>query len=41
MKKRIIELKCKKCGKEWEYTGKNKIYATCPDCRYLNKINPE
>lgn len=32
------EMKCTKCGKEWTYKGENKTHATCPDCRYNNKI---
>jgi len=33
-----MKLKCKKCGKIWEYKGKAKVYATCPDCKHSNKI---
>ena len=33
----IQELKCS-CGREWEYKGKNKYYATCPDCHVAVKI---
>jgi len=32
-----MKLKCG-CGKEWDYSGNNKIYATCPDCKRLVKI---
>ena len=34
-----IELKCKRCGREWSYTGKKRptkkyiTYVACPDCR--------
>jgi len=31
-------LQCKKCGKEWDYKGDNKFYATCPDCKSSVKI---
>ena len=31
-------VKCNKCGKEWDYTGDNKTFCTCPDCRALVKI---
>jgi DNA-directed RNA polymerase subunit RPC12/RpoP len=34
----MVLLKCKKCGNEWEYTGAKSVYATCPDCRSLVKI---
>lgn len=36
----MITIKCAKCGKVWEYTGKNKVYATCPDCKRLVEIKP-
>jgi len=29
------------CKKEWDYTGSNKIYAICPDCRRAVKITSE
>jgi len=31
-----MKLICKRCKREWEYKGKKKYYATCPDC--LNKV---
>ena len=31
--KRVIPLKCKKCGNEWEYAGKNEYFASCSYCR--------
>jgi len=36
-----MKLKCNKedCKKEWEYKGKSKFYATCPDCHKNIKIN--
>lgn len=36
-----MELKCENCGKEWDYSGKNKVYTTCPDCRKLVRIPGE
>jgi len=33
-----MELKCKKCGRQWDYTGDAEVYATCPDCKTSNKI---
>lgn len=36
-----MELKCSSCNKVWNYTGKNKVTATCPDCRTLVKIQNE
>ncbi len=26
------------CGHQWDYEGKNKYYATCPDCRSMVKV---
>lgn len=36
-----MELKCHKCGKVWEYSGKNFVYATCPDCKSSVKIGDD
>ena len=35
-----MKLKCKRkiCGREWEYKGKKKFYASCPDCKTSVKI---
>ena len=33
-----MKLKCKQCGYEWDYEGKMKYYATCPDCHLANAI---
>jgi uncharacterized protein (DUF983 family) len=44
MKKQIqanIKAICDGCGKAWIYTGKNKVYVTCPDCRKLVKLDSE
>lgn len=27
-----VPLKCQRCGKEWNYTGRNPFAATCPFC---------
>lgn len=32
-----MKLKCN-CGYEWDYEGKMKYYATCPDCHKANPI---
>ena len=34
-----IKALCDKCGKVWIYTGKNKVFVTCPDCRKLVKLD--
>jgi len=31
-----MKLKCKKCKHDWNYKGKSKYYATCPQC--YNKV---
>ena len=31
--KRVIPLKCKRCGNEWEYAGSNTYFANCSHCR--------
>lgn len=33
-----MKVKCDRCEKEWEYKGKNKYYATCPDCHNAVKL---
>jgi len=33
-----MDIKCDRCGKEWDYTGSNEFFATCPDCRKLVKL---
>jgi hypothetical protein len=27
-----MEMKCQRCGYEWNYEGRNYYYATCPKC---------
>ena len=40
-----MKMKCKRCGKEWEYKGKKKVhkeytqYVTCPKCHTSIKLN--
>jgi len=34
----MTKIKCKNCDKTWNYTGKNKVHATCPDCRRNVKL---
>lgn len=33
-----MKLKCKRCEYEWDYKGKRRFYATCPDCHTLVKL---
>ena len=33
-----MKLKCKKCGRVWEYNGNNTVYATCTNCHANVKI---
>ena len=35
-----VNLKCNKCGHEWEYNGTNPYYATCPYCYAKVKVKP-
>jgi predicted Zn-ribbon and HTH transcriptional regulator len=28
-----MNLKCKRCGYEWDYHGKSKWYVSCPRCK--------
>ena len=36
----MTKLNCK-CGFEWDYKGKMKHNATCPDCKTSVKIQPK
>jgi len=38
MARKII---CKHCKNEWMYKGKQKYYATCPNCMYKVKLKLE
>ena len=33
-----MDLSCKRCGKDWTYSGGRKFYATCPDCKTSVRI---
>lgn len=33
-----MDLKCQRCGYEWDYKGKSKWYASCPRCRTTVKV---
>jgi len=34
----MVKLKCKRCGRGWNYKGDKKYYASCPECRTSVKI---
>ena len=34
----MVKLKCKRCGREWDYSGDKKYYTTCPDFKTSVKI---
>ena len=34
----MITLKCPNCKEIWNYKGRKKVYASCPDCRFAVKI---
>lgn len=34
----MVKLKCKRCGREWEYKGEKEYYTSCPDCKTSVKI---
>ena len=36
-----MRLECSHCHYIWDYRGKNKFYATCPQCRYKVKKSQE
>ena len=36
-----MELKCKRCKYKWNYKGKSKYYACCPNCKTSVKIQNE
>ena len=35
---RMKRLKCKRCSREWDYTGNNEWWATCPTCLAKVKV---
>lgn len=34
----MVWLKCDGCKRTWDYNGKQKVCATCPDCRKYVRI---
>jgi len=36
-----MRMLCDKCGHEWDYQGKSKYYASCPQCKKSVKISQE
>lgn len=34
----MVELKCKRCGNEWNYQGQSDYYAACSNCKTSVKI---
>jgi len=34
----MVLLRCPRCGYVWEYVGRKKVFATCPDCYKKVKI---
>lgn len=34
-----MKLNCKKCGHKWNYCGRSKYYATCPQCLRKVKVS--
>lgn len=36
-----MRLKCKKCNREWDYSGDKKFYTSCPDCKTSVKISED
>jgi tRNA(Ile2) C34 agmatinyltransferase TiaS len=34
------QLKCPKCGYEWNYKGSHEHWATCPNCLRKVKLTP-
>lgn len=37
----MVHLKCNNCGHAWDYQGKHKRMAICPDCRRAVEIPKE
>ena len=33
-----MKLRCDRCGRRWDYHGKMKRRATCPDCKHSVKM---
>lgn len=34
-----IEIICKRCGRQWIYTGKSKFVCCCPSCKTTITLN--
>lgn len=34
----MVELKCQKCKRQWDYKGQGEYYATCPNCKSSVKV---
>lgn len=37
----VVMLTCQRCGYAWEYQGRMKYFATCPQCYYKVRIVDE
>jgi len=35
----MTEMNCQKCGYSWEYTGKQRDWASCPNCKTSVRID--
>ena len=33
-----MEMKCKRCGNEWDYKGQSEWYVTCSNCKTSIRI---
>jgi len=33
-----MQIKCKRCNYEWDYSGKSEWYTSCPRCRTNVKV---
>ena len=34
----VTPIRCHRCKWQWDYTGKNEWYATCPHCRTYTSV---
>ena len=39
--KSSIKLTCNNCDHTWDYSGNQKFYCTCPNCRYKVNISKQ
>jgi hypothetical protein len=37
----VIPMACSRCKHAWNYSGRNRYYATCPHCRIYLKIEKQ